>query len=217
MATAFSGIASTLLIGGRTLHNAFKLPITETSVSKITPNSKYGRYINPLSLILIDEISMCPLLLLELLDRLLRDLCTDPNNKSMLFGGKTVLLCGDFRQILPVIPHGSRVDLVENCITNWKEFDNFHHVTLTQNMRALPEEIEFVEFLKELGNGERQVFPEFGENVVEITFRCCGDVSKIIDEVYGNIAKLEYSCGLFVRTHSLFRYFGSHKRIMYDA
>jgi PIF1 helicase. len=48
IATAFGGIASTLLLGGRTLHNVFKLPIPilEKSVANITANSSYGRYID---------------------------------------------------------------------------------------------------------------------------------------------------------------------------
>lgn len=73
IATAFSGIASTLLIGGRTLHNAFKLPIPilDTSVSSITMNSSYGRMIDSASLIIIDEISMCPVQILKVIDKLL--------------------------------------------------------------------------------------------------------------------------------------------------
>lgn len=162
--TAFSGIASTLLIGGRTLHNVFKfpIPILENSVSSITPNSIQGQFINSASHIIIDEVSMCPLHCLKLIDRLFRDLSVN-ENRHKLFGGKTILLCGDFRQILPVIPHGSRVTLIENCITSWSEFSTFHHVTLTRNMRALPHEIEFIEFLKSIGNGNMQRFPQFGE------------------------------------------------------
>ena len=48
-----------------------------------------------------------PLQVLKIIDRLLRDVC-DENDKRKPFGGKTILLCGDFRQILPVIPHESR-------------------------------------------------------------------------------------------------------------
>lgn len=189
IATAFSGIASTLLIGGRTLHNVFKLPIPvlENSVPNISPNSAQGRFINSASLILIDEISMCPLLILKAIDRLLRDLCTDVQNKNKLFAGKTMLLCGDFRQILPVVPHGSRAVLIENCVISWNEFNTFHHVTLNQNMRALPNEIEFVEFLKLLGNGEARKFSQFGDDVIEIPQNLIGNVANIIDDVFGNI------------------------------
>lgn len=76
-----SGIASTLLISGRTMHNIFKLPIPilENSVSSITANSVQGRFINSASLITIDEISMYPISALKLIDRLLRDLSAGEN------------------------------------------------------------------------------------------------------------------------------------------
>jgi hypothetical protein len=32
----------------------------------------------------------------------------DPALKDMLFGGKVVVMGGDFRQILPVVPRGKR-------------------------------------------------------------------------------------------------------------
>ena len=35
-------------------------------------------------------------------------------------------------------------------------------------MRALPNEIEFVELLKKIGNNETPQFPQFGENIIEI-------------------------------------------------
>ena len=54
---------------------------------------------------------------------------------------------GQNNKILPVIPHESRGTLIENCVTSWHEFPYFRKITLTRNMRALLNEIEFVEFL----------------------------------------------------------------------
>ncbi|XP_019159922.1 PREDICTED: uncharacterized protein LOC109156523 [Ipomoea nil] len=50
----------------------------------------------------------------EALDRSMRDImrAKNPNSLDMTFGGKTVVLGGDFRQILPVIPKGTRQDIV---------------------------------------------------------------------------------------------------------
>ena len=79
----------------------------------------------------------------------MRDLCVE-NDKLKPFRGKTILLCGDFRQILRVTSHGSRGTLIENCVTSWHEFPYFHKITFTRNMRAQPNEIEFVEFLKKI-------------------------------------------------------------------
>ena len=63
---------------------------------------------------------LCSLQALKLVDRFLRDLC-DKNDKRKPFGGKTILMCRDFRHILPVIPHESRRTLIENCVTSWHE------------------------------------------------------------------------------------------------
>ena len=88
--------------------------------------------------------------------------------------GKKILLCGDFQQILPVIPHESRGTLIENCATSWHEFSYFHKITLTRNMRALSNEIEFVKFLKKIVNDEAPQFPEFGESIIEIPQQLIG-------------------------------------------
>ena len=50
----------------RTLHNVFKLPmpILENSVANIS----YVRYINISTMIIIDEVSMCPLQALKIID-----------------------------------------------------------------------------------------------------------------------------------------------------
>ena len=73
----------------RTLHNVFKLPmpILENSVLlQIVAIS----LLNSSSLIIFDEVSMCPLQVLKIIDTLLRDLCHENEHKP--FGGKTKLL-----------------------------------------------------------------------------------------------------------------------------
>ena len=55
-------------------------------------------------------------------------------------------------------------------------------------MRALPNEIEFVEFLKKNCNDEAPQFPQFGENI-KIPQQLIGDKNNIINEVYGNISE----------------------------
>ena len=74
----------------------------------------------------------------------------------------------DFRQILPVIPHGSRGTLIQNCVTSLHAFPYCHKIMCTRNMRALSNEIEFVKFLKKIGNDEAPQFTQFGENIIEI-------------------------------------------------
>ncbi|GKA93711.1 ATP-dependent DNA helicase PIF1-like protein [Tanacetum coccineum] len=48
----------------------------------------------------------------------------------------TVLLGGDFRQVLPVIPKGKRLDVVQACINRYALWKHCNVFTLTQRMRV---------------------------------------------------------------------------------
>ena len=62
LAIASSGIAATLLPGGRTAHSALKLPLnlhsTETSTCNISRSSGIGRILQQCKLIIWDEYTM---------------------------------------------------------------------------------------------------------------------------------------------------------------
>ena len=49
-------------------------------------------------------------------------------------------------------------------------------------MIALWNEIEFVEFLKKIGNDEAPHFPQFSESIIEIPQQLIGDKNNIINE-----------------------------------
>ncbi|WOH12592.1 hypothetical protein DCAR_0832098 [Daucus carota subsp. sativus] len=61
----------------------------------------------------------------------------DISEDNMLkpFGGITVVLAGDFRQILPVVEKGNRQDIVSACINRSYLWDQVTFYTLKQNMR----------------------------------------------------------------------------------
>jgi hypothetical protein len=64
-----------------------------------------------------------------------------------------MVLGGDFRQVLPVVKHDSGPGQIEACIRNsslWKCFTVLH---LTENLRTLPEEQAFAQWLLKVGNG----------------------------------------------------------------
>lgn len=73
----------------------------------------------------------------EALDRSMRDVLRFCNPKSleMPFGGKTIVFGGDFRQILPVIPKGSRQDIVNATINASYLWSYCKVLRLTKNMR----------------------------------------------------------------------------------
>ncbi|XP_074323024.1 uncharacterized protein LOC141659973 [Apium graveolens] len=104
---ASSGIAATLMPGGRTAHSRFKIPIMmdEFTTCNIAHDSDIAQLIKQTDLIIWDEAPMQHRFAFECLDRSLRDIMkvVDPSRFNMPFGGITVVLGGDFRQIL----HGS--------------------------------------------------------------------------------------------------------------
>jgi hypothetical protein len=48
-----------------------------------------------------------------------------------------VVLCGDFRQVLPVVPRASRAGIVRACLKQSPLWPLFKTYTLTENMRIL--------------------------------------------------------------------------------
>ena len=70
---------------------------------------------------------------LESLDRTLRDLMGKP---SQAFGGKVLILAGDFRQCLPVVPGANRAEIVNHCINQSHLWKYFEVLRLTENMRV---------------------------------------------------------------------------------
>lgn len=110
------GIASILLNNGSIYRSPFKIypPITETTTSKIEEHHVEAYNIRNVSLIIIDEVTMMTVHALDAIDKLF--LKVTKNN--IPFGGKDLLLRGDFRQCLPVVKNGNRVTIVESTIKN---------------------------------------------------------------------------------------------------
>jgi len=107
---AFSGVAASLLPKGRTSHSAFKLKFdmnAEDYASTMRHQSPEATELRRIDLIIWDEISMTPRWALNALNDLLRDLM----GVDAPFGGKTLLVGGDFRQVLPVVKKGTRIQI----------------------------------------------------------------------------------------------------------
>nr|XP_036224310.1 uncharacterized protein LOC106621587 [Bactrocera oleae] len=136
LALASSGIAATLLEGGRTAHSALKLPLNmqsnETPTCNVSKNSAMAKVLQQCKLIVWDECTMAHKKFLEALDRTLKDLRSNNNR----FGGAMILLAGDFRQTLPVIPRSTPADELNACLKSsnlWKHVKVLH---LSKNMRV---------------------------------------------------------------------------------
>jgi hypothetical protein len=141
LAVASSGVASLLLPGGCTAHSRFKITITvdESSMCHIKRGTFLADLILECSLIIWDEAPMTHRHCFESLDRSMRDILGQVNtsNFDRIFGGKTVLLGGDFRQVLPIVEGGGRSDTIDASITNFYIWKHVKILRLTKNMHLL--------------------------------------------------------------------------------
>jgi len=118
LSMASSGIAALLLEGGCTAHSRFKIPVAGlygSSACYVPLNSPQAALIRAACLIVWDEAPMAHKHVFEVVNRTLQHVMgvVDPALKDMLFGGKVVVMGGDFRQILLVVPRGKRGQIVD--------------------------------------------------------------------------------------------------------
>ncbi|KYM96549.1 ATP-dependent DNA helicase PIF1 [Cyphomyrmex costatus] len=181
---AFTGIAATLLPEGKTVHKTFGLPVPLfiDSSSSIKIQSKEAHYLKEIDIFIWDEAPMAPRYALEIVDRTLRDIM----NNDLPFGGKFIVLGGDFRQLLPIKVHGTRSEIINLSIkfsSVWKYFIN---CSLTENMRVLPEEIEFAKFLLNIGNG---ILNDSNDNI-QLPDCCIVSINTdIVQDIYGDLIR----------------------------
>ncbi|GJX77841.1 DNA helicase [Tanacetum coccineum] len=111
-------------------------------------------------LIIWDESPMNDRWCFETLDRTLRDILDEPNH---IFGGKTVMLGGDFRQTLPVKKAATRDEIIRSLVAKSYLWPHFKVHYLTENMclnnEDLPEVdkqrmLSFAQWLLDVGNGQ---------------------------------------------------------------
>jgi ATP-dependent DNA helicase PIF1 len=100
LVAASSGIVALLLPGGRTPHSRFKIPldIKQNSMCNVKRNTHLSELIIQTSLIIWDEAPVNDNYYFEALDHTFRNILSDidPFAEHKQFGGKTVVLGGDF-------------------------------------------------------------------------------------------------------------------------
>ncbi|XP_065315370.1 uncharacterized protein LOC135924246 [Gordionus sp. m RMFG-2023] len=180
---ATTGISSILLNGGKTIHSGFKLPIPilNTSVSHMRPLSTQAKEIKLAHLIIIDESSMMTKHAIRCIDVLLREIM----QIITPFGGKVILLGGDFRQTLPVIPRASKTCIIESCIKSMNLWHIFHQIQLTHKMRTYSEEESYIKWLLQIGEGNTPLLPSpLPSYYVEIPLSMLEN--SLISSIYGD-------------------------------
>lgn len=142
VATAMTGIASLLLTGGTTAHSRFGIPVPFTddnATSNITMQQARAVVLREAALIVVDEATMGQKEMFELLDTLLRDVMRSVDERLMdvPFGGKVLVLSGDFRQLAPIIQKASKGEIVSRTLKKSDLWEHFRLLKLTTNMRVL--------------------------------------------------------------------------------
>jgi hypothetical protein len=172
VASAYSGIAATLLTAGRTTHSFFKLPVSKSSevVCNVGNRSQLGKFLKSAEVIIIDEAPMLQKEQLEAIHMLFHQLqgtITSRDRDANPFAGKLLILSGDFRQTLPVCPKESRAGICGIILKRsflWRFFTtvglykNERVLRLCQNSndeKQLTACMQFAEYVLNIGNGNK--------------------------------------------------------------
>lgn len=185
LCVASSGIASLLLCSGRTAHSMFKIPLS-LGPESTCPICKEGRLVALIQntrLIIWDEITMQHRYAAEAVDHTCRDIL---NTSDRPFGGITVVFGGDFQQILPVVPQGSRADVVSATLLRSALWRHIKVLKLIQNMSVAdaPDAHSFSSWLLEIGHGRgltNDVMVQLPRKMIT------PNVSAFINRIYLNI------------------------------
>ncbi|KAM3287315.1 hypothetical protein P3S67_020745 [Capsicum chacoense] len=117
LAVASSGIAYLFLSGGQKTHSRFAIPLnpTKDATCNIKQGSPLENLIVKTNLIIWDEAPLMHRYYFKALDHTLRDILRFINTSSLdkSFERKTIVLGGDFRQILPVITKGTSTETIQ--------------------------------------------------------------------------------------------------------
>ncbi|KEH38251.1 PIF1-like helicase [Medicago truncatula] len=161
----------------RTLNAYIPIEINEASSLMMEKDSPRADLVRAAKLIIWDEAPMMHRWCFEAVDRSMRYIMykNDPLNEFRPFGGMTIVLGGDFRQILPVVRKGTRQDIVDASINSSKIWAYCNLLRLIVNMRLgaslIPVEQEeihnFDKWILSTGDGN-DASDENGEMKVEI-------------------------------------------------
>ena len=191
LATASSGIAGLLLDGGTTAHFRFKIPVENLNADSrchIKSQDSNAAVLRRAAVILIDEAPMLHKHAFEALDRTLRDI----TGVNAPFGGKVIVCSGDFRQVLPVVPHATRTVIVGAGLQRSVLWKHFKVHRLETNMRVQRLEgagrdatklRQFASWLLDVGEGKTGTLVEIPPAMQATSVDAVG----LIREIYGNI------------------------------
>ncbi|XP_075499060.1 uncharacterized protein LOC142537425 [Primulina tabacum] len=113
---------------------------------------------------------------IETVDRSLQDI----TGIQKPFGGKVVVLRGDFMQVLPVVPKATIRETINASLVKSYLYKQMQHMTLTENMKAKSDPV-FSDFLLQVGSG---IEPTDSEGNIKIPDEMIIKYSKNDEESY---------------------------------
>ncbi len=144
---ASTRIASLLPPGGQTAHSFFAILLDPSHPCKLLPKSERAELLQKTKLIIRNEVPMQNKGVFEAVDRCLQDI----TKVDKLFGGVPVVFGGNWSQILPVVPRGSRGNIVNACLHCSYILPSLRPLFLLQNMRAVrPGRVPHAEWLQNM-------------------------------------------------------------------
>ncbi|RWS26596.1 uncharacterized protein B4U80_06144, partial [Leptotrombidium deliense] len=149
---AWTGIAAILLPFGKTAHRSFQLPFGLKEKSTLFWNNKTKQSLKSIDIFIWDEASMIPAAALDSIDTGLRDICSN----EVPFGGKIMLLGGDFRQVLPVVKRAGKTQIINSTIKSSQLWNQFFNMSLIENMRCATDSKDYSDWLLTIGNGTKK-------------------------------------------------------------
>ncbi|XP_024993067.1 ATP-dependent DNA helicase PIF1-like [Cynara cardunculus var. scolymus] len=157
LATASSGVAANNMLEGRTAHSRFKISLNHdnNSMRNIKKQSGTAKLLRDAKIIIWDEASMAKRQTVEALDRTMQDI----TGVTLPFGGKIMVMGGDFRQVLPVVRRGTRAQIVDSSLRMSPLWSSIKKIRLTLNMRARSDPW-FSDFLLRVGDGDEEMMEE---------------------------------------------------------
>jgi hypothetical protein len=170
LAVASSGIAAQLLPGGKTAHSVFKipLPVDDYSTCSVSKQCARAELLRRMRMVVWDEAPMCDRRSIEAVDRTLRFI----REKEVPFGGGVVVFGGDWRQILPVVRHGSRLDIVDATLQRSALWSRMRILRLSRNMRISreggAEGAEWLHYVDSVGNATVATHSELGQDMIRL-------------------------------------------------
>lgn len=177
IAIAYTGIASCILLKGKTVHSQFRIPWTRQPIA-CAIESTYPVYktIQNASVLLWDQAAFCSKQIFEEVDRFLQTMM----NSSKLFGGKVVVMCADFHECIPIAAKTSEPLELQSILFS-PLINKMQHFKLADNFR-FSSPVDF-RWCLDIGSGAL--------NNVHVPNECrVYNFDTLLNSVYGNYSSL---------------------------